>query len=359
MKRFITTAVVAVLFTLAATAATAAGGSNAPVGAVYTLSNAIANSVLVYDRASDGSLSAAGAYLTGGTGTGAPLGSQGSVVLSDDGRYLLAVNAGNSTVSAFSVHEDGLTLLNAVSSGGATPISVAVSKQLVYVVNAGSLSISGFTLDSEGLSPLAGSTRPLGGVGPAQVSFTPSGDTLIVTNKATSTIDTFAVGTGGIAGPAQSTPSTGNTPFGFDFDNKGHLLVSDANAGPGNSAATSYDVFTAGVSAITGPVLTGQGAACWLVASKNGRYAFTANAGSGSISTFAVDPSGALSLAGTTSIGAGSHPLDAAISNNDQFLYDVADGQHLVVGYRIGSDGSLTQVASAAIPAGAAGLAAR
>src|SRR5262249_16257162 len=64
-------------------------------GAVYTESNAVdGNVVLVYERSLDGRLRAAGAVKTGGTGTGSGLGSQGAVALSDNERWLLAVNAG-------------------------------------------------------------------------------------------------------------------------------------------------------------------------------------------------------------------------------------------------------------------------
>src|SRR5437588_6311915 len=72
--------------------------------AVYTLTNQVAgNGVAVFTRAADGTLSAAGRVATGGTGTGAGLGSQGAVALSDDGRWLFAVNAGSHDVSVFSV----------------------------------------------------------------------------------------------------------------------------------------------------------------------------------------------------------------------------------------------------------------
>src|SRR5262245_46438928 len=57
------------------------GGSD--VGAVYTQSNsASGNAVIVFGRSADGSLSAAGSFATLGNGTGAGLGSQGSVTLS-------------------------------------------------------------------------------------------------------------------------------------------------------------------------------------------------------------------------------------------------------------------------------------
>src|SRR5215469_12679457 len=67
-------------------------------GAVYVLSNQNPNSILVYARAANGTLSLSGSFLTGGTGAGTgvdPLGSQGSVVLGQGNRFLFAVNAGS------------------------------------------------------------------------------------------------------------------------------------------------------------------------------------------------------------------------------------------------------------------------
>jgi hypothetical protein len=40
-------------------------------------------------------------------------------------------------------------------------------------------------------------------------------------------------------------------------------------------------------------------------------------------------------------------------------MYVLLGGSHEIVGYRIGHDGNLTQVTSVAVPAGAAGMAAR
>jgi 6-phosphogluconolactonase (cycloisomerase 2 family) len=107
---------------------------------------------------------------------------------------------------------------------------------------------------------------------------------------------------------------------------------------------------------ISGAVPTFQGAPCWLVTSKNGKFAYTANAAAGSISGFAIAPDGSLSLLGST---AGlAHPLDEAVSNNGRFLYVLNDGRHDIAGYRIAADGSLTPLGEVgALPAGAVGLA--
>jgi 6-phosphogluconolactonase (cycloisomerase 2 family) len=101
-------------------------------------------------------------------------------------------------------------------------------------------------------------------------------------------------------------------------------------------------------------VSSGQLAACWLAAA--GHFAYTTNGGSGSIGRYGVGENGTLTLLGTYSIGTGSHPLDEAVSGNQKYLYVLADGLHEILGFRVGADGSLTQVTSTVIPVGAAGL---
>src|SRR5690348_1986934 len=149
--------VLLILATIVAAAGAAAGVATAqtaetslqlpfiPFGAVYTESNAVdGNSVLIYERSLDGRLRAAGGVKTGGTGTGSGLGSQGAVALSDNERWLLAVNAGSDDVSVFEVQPRGLRLVDRTNSGGTQPISVAIHGSLVYVVNSGNDTISGF-----------------------------------------------------------------------------------------------------------------------------------------------------------------------------------------------------------------------
>ncbi len=341
--------------------ANASSSGDSP-GAVYTLTNSPAgNAVVAFGRAADGSLTAEGTFPTGGAGTGSALGSQGAVVLDDDGRQLFAVNAGSNSISLFAVRHDGLDLEATVPSGGAQPISLTVRGRLLYVLNAGGAgNVSGFVVGNGSLTPLAGSTRPLGAgsAGPAQVQFSPEGDVLVVTEKASSTIDVYSVGPDGRAGAPVASSSSGGTPFGFDFDSRGHLLVSNATG-----SASSYAVTAAGANVISGAVATHQGAPCWLVATKNGRYAYTANAAAGTISGFSVGHDGGLALldpSGATGVlGAGSHPLDEALSNNGRYLFNLTDGLHAVSVFAIAADGSLAFSGSVPVPAGAAGLAAR
>src|SRR2546422_10932694 len=120
---------------LRASAARAADAHDTP-GAVYTLMNQVAanggNAVAIFQRSAAGTLTAAGTVATGGTGTGSSLGSQGAVVLSADGRWLFAVNAGSNDVSIFRVSPAGLALTSRIPSGGVQPISLTVRGNLLY-----------------------------------------------------------------------------------------------------------------------------------------------------------------------------------------------------------------------------------
>jgi 6-phosphogluconolactonase (cycloisomerase 2 family) len=73
-------------------------------GMLYTLTNAaIGNEVVAYSQAANGQLTFQGSYATGGLGSGAGLGSQGSIITSQDKRWLFAVNAGSNQVSVFAI----------------------------------------------------------------------------------------------------------------------------------------------------------------------------------------------------------------------------------------------------------------
>ena len=165
-----------------------------------------------------------------------------------DGRRLFAVNPGSDSISSFRVSGHGLELIDTDPSGGDQPISLTVHDGLLYVLNAGGAGdITGHRISRHGdLSPLVGSTRPLSGAGagPAQVSFDPSGETLVVTEKNTNLIDTYEVdGDTGLASGPSPQASAGATPFGFAFDGRGHLIVSEAFGGaPDQSAVSSYAV---------------------------------------------------------------------------------------------------------------------
>ena len=341
-----------------------------PGGAVYTLTNqADGNFVQVFARAGDGSLTPAGAFDTGGTGTGGGLGNQGAVVL--QGHLLLAVSAGSGEVSSFQVSSNGLTLTlrDTEPSGGATPISVTASGKLVYVLNAGDAgdpgNITGFRVGPRGtLIPIPGSTRRLSGdaVGPAQVQFALGGAVLVVTEKATNLIDTYTVGADGLATGPTTHASNGATPFGFAVHGN-KVFVSEAFGGaPEASATSSYTVGGDGtLSLVSGSVATTETAACWVVLSRGGKFAYVTNTGSNTISGYRVAADGSIALldADGVTATADAGPIDAAVSRAGGFLYTLNAGAHTVSGFAIRGDGSVVPVPGATgLPAGATGLAA-
>ena len=338
------------------------------VHAVYTLSNSAGgNGVIMFKRSWDGTLTNAGAFSTGGTGTGAGLGSQGALVL--DGGLIFAVNAGSNDVSVLSIGANGLSWVDKKPSGGTMPISLTTHGRLLYVLNAGAPeNITGFNINRDGtIAPIPGSTQPLSGsgVGPAQIEFSPDGQVLIVTEKGTNMIDTYVVGKDGIASGPNTQPSSGDTPFGFEFDKWGHLIVSDAFGGGALAGAmSSYNAGTSGISLITGPVFNTQTAPCWVVITKSGRFAYTTNTGTHNISGYEIGQNGSLKLfndgGNTAETGAGSSPIDMTINSDSQFLYALSAGSNTISVFKIDNiHGGLKPVQTVSgLSSGTVGLAA-
>jgi 6-phosphogluconolactonase len=339
-------------------------------GAVYTMTNAVSgNQVLVFDRRSDGSLSPRRSFHTGGTGSGGGLGNQGALALSGSGQWLLAVNPGSDSVSVFFVFGNYLLRTDTKHSGGDQPVSVTIEDDTVYVLNAGSDELQGFRLSIYGqLTPIAQSRRALSGDGTAaaQVEFSRAGDLLAVTEKATSKVLTFAVDGNGRLGPANVQASPTPTPFGFAFGRRDLLLVSEADGGAaGASTLSSYQLRANGqADVVTAALPSGQTAACWVVVTRNGRYAYVSNTGSGNLSTYNVAFNGTLGLLDATaaSTGAGSTPTDMALDRNSRHLYALSPATGTISAFRVAGNGALQLIehqASGGITSAATGLVAR
>jgi 6-phosphogluconolactonase len=337
-------------------------------GAVYLQTNdAERNEIFAYARAADGSLSYLGAYETGGRGTGKPhLASQNSIVLSENGRWLLVGNTGSDEISLFAVDDSGLTLSDTVSSGGSTPTSIAVHGQLVYVLNNGSASIDGFEIADGKLQPLADSKRPLSqqGADGAQIAFSPDGTTLVVTERGTNSISSYAVNARGYADGPTTIPSAGQTPYGFGFTDGGALVVTEAFGGDiGKAAASSYAIAAPGkLEPVVGSVADTRSEVCWAAVSKDGRYVYVTNFGDCTISSYSIHDDGGIELAeavaGSTRIGKAG-VRDEAISSDGRFLYALDADAQKVHGWRVDPDGGLDEIgAFEGVPPTVAGLAA-
>ena len=322
------------------------------------------NRVLAFWRAGDGTLAPASAYETGGAGDGKPhLTSQGSVVLTGDGRYLLVTNTSSGDLSIFAVGQQGLSLVDTVATGRA-PKSAAEHGGLVYVLNTGEPSVAGFRLGGAKAQPLVGSRRELAAdADPAQVGFSPDGATLVVTQRGTNSIATYPVAETGQLGEPRVQPSSGPTPYGFAFTKGGGLVVTEAfGAQVGKAAASSYRIGDAGAAPISRSVGNGRSEICWAVVTNNGRYAFTTNFGDGAVSRYAIGEDGSIALdeaAAGLAVDGQTGLRDEALSGDGRFLYAIDADSRRVRGWAVGEGGSLSPIGShEGLPATVAGLAA-
>ena len=355
------------------------GAAGAP-GAVYAMTNdATNNQVVVLNRAADGTLTPAGSFLTGGRGSGTFENSANGLILGEQSpnnlngsyKYLFATNAGSNTISVFRTMQDGLELVDVEPSNGDHPISVTVHHNLVYVLNGGATNcsggmptISGFRMSPHGqLEAIPGSSRPVSGganSGCAQVSFTPAGDVLVVTQRQADKIDTYVVdkGTGLASGPIVN-ETTGNGPFGFTFTQRGQLVTTENfGAAPLQGGVAPYDVTKNGTLVPLGPTTrNGRSDTCWIVITDNGTYAYTTNFQSGDISSFRVEPDGTIILLNSTAAFIGVGASDQTFSGNSKFLYARNALQGTISVFAVESDGSLTRLQDiVAVPPGGAAI---
>jgi 6-phosphogluconolactonase (cycloisomerase 2 family) len=338
--------------------ATALGGTAAHAGvraslfsdSVFVMSNSEAgNSVVMLKRTLAGGLVNIGTFSTGGVGSGPgvisasdPLGSQDALKLSEDGRWLFAVNAASSQISTFRVLEDRLQLTSVVDSGGLFPNAIAVKRNVVYVLNAlNDGNVAGFRLSRTGrLQPIPGSVRALNlgtpTVGnqphilfsPGDIAFSPDGDWLVLADKNVGGIGsliTFKVDSDGVlAKTPVVTASPDQAPFGITFDRRGHLLVTEAVVG----ALSSYDINDDGtLEPISLSVLNGVNRAplstvsCWVDTTRN--FALMVNTFSQDISTYRFNHRGEVSLVDASAATAGPFGenglIDIAISGDERF----------------------------------------
>jgi len=325
------------------------GGKN---GMLFSMTNAINNGIVAMKRDRAGMLSGAEVYMTNGNGTGEqtvdPLGSQGSVVLSGDGRFLFVVNAGSNSISSFLVQQGRLMLVDVVYSGGVRPNSLTNIGDFLYVTNSGDAThisnVIGFKVSPDGhLSQISSGAMPLSAAnaGPGCAVISNFGHKLVVSEKATNALSIFQVQSDGTLLYLKIYRSIGTVPFGSAFLNNNLLLVSEA----GPNALSSYTVAADGVlTVISGSVLNNQKATCWISADSRGKHAYTSNAGSGTITDYLINNNGSLTVLGSipSTQQATGAPLDSAIDKTDQNFYVLNGNEGSISVFKIDENGHLS-----------------
>lgn len=333
----------------------------------YTTSNNAGENQLIRLRSgSDGVMAEAGRFATGGLGTGRNLQAAGSIAVSHDRQWLLAVNAGSDQISAFRLGTYGPRLTAVRDSGGKQPLSIAVSGRRVYVLNSGSGDIASFKLTALGrLEPLAdGKVRPLSSTEARATSLgvTADGRHLVVAERGVNRLTTYAIGPTGVLSPgAQTIETVAKSPYALSFLGK-RIYSVFAGQGPEQSAVGAYRFDRQGdLVSLGNPLFSGQTAACWSALSARRRLLYTANAGSHTLTGLRLRGQGRPSMLNPDGVsadtGPDNHPRDMTFSPDGKTLAVILSGEHAIGLYRVGLGGHLKlQQTVTGIPGAAAGL---
>jgi 6-phosphogluconolactonase (cycloisomerase 2 family) len=404
--------------------APAMSGGMTAVGHLYTQTNEVQNSVIHYLRHADGTISEHERFSTGGAGSGGynpiihrdstpnPFEGARSVILSPDNRFLFTTNAGDNSVSSFTVDDHGeLTLVDVKRTGNLVPDRSGSAKSLQYDSNTGTLFVlhslgpdhvrlmavddegqltarpERYTVNVEGkpnrvatmvtLSPdgkflLVGTTfdepakpnpdgSPIlwvsnGGAPHSVASNAPDPDGLVV----------FPVNAHGGLGEGLFQDGGGGSPwFPLFLNNRPNQFLIGYAVADGLSLATldeAGNVSTGPVVRIdTSPGLPSE--LCWLSITPDDRTVFAANFGysyvtsyrlNGNVLSIAKDPA-CEKVPGDGRFRAlngtvSSGPSDNWLSPDGAFLYQLYGNASKLVGYAVQDDAGLEEVTSADIP---------
>ena len=346
---------------------------------VYTASNEVSgNDVIAFDVNSRGNLTEVGRFDTQGTGTGTPLGNQAALTTDASDRWLFVVSPGSGELTSFRLQPTGLEFVNKVPSGGTRPLSVTVFGTLIYVLNEGDGqsndpnfrydNISGFEFTPGGiLVPIPNSTRLIDATqltAPAQVGFNKSGTVLLITEKSTDTLTTFVMQQDGTpANTPLKRPSFIPTPFGFSFGDRDFVFITEANDG-GQGMTVSYRVArdTGEVSGRVDSIDQGT-ATCWTVLSSDQTVGYATNTGDGTVSLYRVGLGGDMEYFfpanQDTPITTGIGVRDAVLTQNNQFLITLNNGDGEIRGFFVNRTGAISPRGTLPVPGSVTGLVAR
>lgn len=383
-----------------------AGTAFAENSAFYVVTNkSDGNSVIGYSQSESGQYQMIGEFKTGGMGTGDleipalkkdethplangddPLISANAIAATEDRRFVVVVNPGDSTISLMTVADD-LTLkpANTVMASDKFPVSVAIFKDMVVAASVGldnnNGSIAAFRIVDGRLKAVSGSRRDLK-ARPSTIAFSSDGEHVIVNELVTGKIKIFAVDQGTLSMQPVSIADSPRAPMdrfqaipvGFavrgnggddiimvsearfltpDYKlrrEKGRVVQSPLYSWQTGSISTYKLTDDGRISLVSGDILTGNTvedgeiANCWVALSNDGRTLYAANALSSSISSFDIDDSGRATLKNATAFKDVSEALffsDLAISHNGKQLFQLIGNTGQVMIIDIEANGNL------------------
>jgi hypothetical protein len=333
MRRLISFCSAAAMLVLATGVAQLQAAPRPVTLAVIMTNDPMSNQIKVYDVSTHVLLQTLSTHGKGGVGGNA------RGVRQFDGEIFAAVNNGSSTVALFKRTGNGLKFDKLINTTSA-PVSVDFGNDHMYV--AGATTVDSFVMHQDNVTWLDGTTwleLAGGGVPPngstAQVGVVNERRLLVTlkTDPDPGTVDVIPLRDGAVTGAvsAVSAPDGTLTPFGFSVYPDGTALITLAH--------TNQDgLFRNG--AFAAVIDAGQAAPCWTT--RVGKYVFTANAGSKTISRLIGTGSHVFvdSQVAATTTGGGLADLDAA--KGDLGVIDHAAGQSHLSLFTYNQFGELT-----------------
>jgi hypothetical protein len=246
--------------------------------AVVMTNDPQANQIQVYDTRTQALMQTLPTQGKGGVGGNA----RGVRQLNSE--LVAVVNNGSNSVALFKRHGNTLRFDQVVTTTSA-PVSIDFGNDHMYV--AGATTVDSFEMNHggvvwrDGSAPLAlagGGSPPAGST--AQVGVLNKHSLLVTlkTDPTPGTVDIVALQNGAVTGAspnAVSAPAGSLTPFGFAVYPDGTALITLAHS-------NQDGLFRDGAFTTAAVIAAGQSAPCW--ATRIGKYVFTANAGSKTIS---------------------------------------------------------------------------
>jgi 6-phosphogluconolactonase (cycloisomerase 2 family) len=266
-----------------------------------------------------------------------------AIALAPSGNELFVTNAGDNSISAYTVDADGsLSASSGSTSTGTTPAMLAINPAgtFLFAANNGSDDISAYSVSGTTLTAVAGSPFPVASppfpthAGPFGIAIDSTGSFLYVSNQSNNTVTAYTISSSGAlaaipggvysAGTAPSGMTIAHqTTGGLDFlyatnqgsNNVSAFVVCNAistfcSAADGTLVAVSGSPFSAGL----GPIS--------VAAHPNGQYLYVADEMSNQISEFTISTgTGGLSATSPATISTGTNPVWIAVHPGGLYAY--------------------------------------
>jgi 6-phosphogluconolactonase len=269
-----------------------------------------------------------------------------SCVNNTSNRYLYAAQPSPNQIIAYREDPnsgvlDQLTISPITAGQGVRSIVIHPSNKFLYAANSFEDDVSLYDTSSSGALTEVGQRMPTGTT-PTLIVMDKAGQFLYVANAGSRDISVFSIdpGTGMLTAVAGSPFPIGAGALNMQVSPSGNFLYVSVGVGGSPGTIEIWSLSSGSLTFVTAtPVgTTPQG----LVIDSTGTFLYAANFGDNSISELSIGSDGTLTTVATIGAGLGilSSPVDLLIDNSGKYLYVANAGANTVVAYSI-SNGSL------------------